>query len=195
MKRLALIAALTAACTGPLHAQERDVIRIQVGDPVTIDGIPCGNTGRARAETWRSGALRSCPIATPLTLAGHALPAGSWIYLAQSGTLERAWLSRDTALDGRMCKGTGYDEWITEFHPNGRLRLCYLPEDAEIDGVPCRRGTIWGEVRGGVKVQFHENGALESCTAARSTTVDGRAVKKWQRVRLDAQGRFTAVSG
>lgn len=168
------------------------LVRRQLPDTVTVDGIPCGPTGRAYAEFHPSERLASCPLAQPMTLAGHDLPSETWVLLEEDGTLRGAWLPGNTLLAGHLCRGTGYKGWSVRFYPSGALSMCYLAEVATIDGVTCQRGTFWIEIRGGTNssVGFHENGRLSRCQAARDFTRDGVRIRKWDVVRLDPTGRL-----
>lgn len=173
----------------PVVAQETQLRTITLEQPTTIDGVPCGPTGKAKARLYDSGRLESCPLAVDHVMEGHTFGAKTWIYLDQHGALTSAWLAQNTRIQNHTCKGTGYDGWVTEFYRGGRLKLCYLAEQATIQGVPCRKGSIWGEISGGVKVSFHENGALASCSAAHDFSLAGRNFKKRERVQLDPNGR------
>ena len=189
--------ALAFGAAPPAHAQsaqdEQPNRRVRLEADTVVDGIHCAPTGRHSAEFFRpSGRLAECPLAGDAVVAGHALPAGTWVVLDADGRLAQAWLSRDATIDGRLCKGTGYKEWSTAFHPSGRLRSCFLPEEATIDGVLCRAGTFWGEVTGGVTVSFHENGRLASCGAARAIEIGGVRFRARERVRLGPDGHALA---
>lgn len=163
---------------------------------VVIDGITCAATGRAFAEFYPSGRLAECPLAADTVLSGQALAKGTWVGFTEDGHLRNGWLSRDTQLSGYVCRGTGYKGFRVLFYASGSLRLCFLPADTEIAGVPCMRGTFWTEVRGGGKsaVSFRENGSLERCQAARAFTRDGTDVRKWDVVILDEKGRLVELS-
>ena len=193
MIRIALGALLLVLLSSALEAQvDVPLVRRPLADTLTIDGIPCGPTGKVSAEFFRSGRLHSCPIARALTMSGHELPAATWLQFDEDGTLISAWLPHDSVLAGHLCKGTGYKGWSVRFRPGGALSLCYLAQVTEVDGVPCQRGTFWNEIRGGTRtsVSFHENGRLARCQAARGFERDGVAIRKWDVVRLDGEGRL-----
>jgi hypothetical protein len=171
------------------NAQEAAPLRwLKLERDTIVDGIRCGPTGRAKATFFPSGKLQACPLASDTVLFDYEFSAGTWIYLTEAGVLSRAWLSRDTALQGHACRGTGYKGWSVEFYPSGGLKLCYLADQEVIQSVPCRRASFWGEISGGVQVSFHENGQLESCGAARDFTLDSITFRKHQRVWLDLDG-------
>ena len=54
------------------------------------------------------------------------------------------------------------------------LKQCFLPEDQEVQGVPCRSSGI---LRPDAGVKFKESGKLESCTLAK----DFAEMKKGER--------------
>jgi hypothetical protein len=154
-----------------------------------IDGILCAPTEKATTFLYQSGHLESCPLATDADFFGHQLPKGSWVTLTELGRPRHVWLSRDTRLQGHMCKGTGRGGWSTAFHPGGQLELCFLSTEEVIGGVPCRKGNFWGEITGGVSVVFYESGQLRECGAARSFTLAGRKYRSRERVVLDVNGK------
>ena len=92
------------------------------------------------------------------------------------------------------CRGGGHD-WMTHFHPNGELRLCWLSRDEVIQGVPCSRATFLGEFFGRkyATTEFHENGALASCVASTDTNVGGQHCDAGDRVKLDPDGKPVAA--
>lgn len=189
--RVRIVLTLIAIAT-PASAQQAapDVRRVQLQRDTVIDGIPCAPTGRAYAEFFaRGNRLAECPLSVDHVIAGHRLPAGTWIIRHPDGRLRMAWLSRDTRIGPVVCKGTGYKDWVTTFHDDGTLATCYLPEPATVDGIPCRAGTIWGELTGGVTVHLHPNGRLASCSLSRTVTIDGHRHRSRSRLSLDEQGR------
>jgi hypothetical protein len=154
----------------------------------TVDGVSCAPTGRTSAGIFASGRLHACPVARDTTIEGQRFPAGTWIYLTEDRSLWRAWLIRDTDLSRVRCKGTGFQGWSVEFHPGGMLAMCYLAGEQTLDGVPCREGSFWGEVTGGVKVHFHPNGRLRTCQLARAHTQGGVKYGRRDRIELDTAG-------
>ena len=174
---------LVFAFGGPLLAQD-DVIRRRLDAPVTISGVSCDRTGRAWAEFFPSGALRSCPLAADTVIASHSLTASSWITLDESRRLRSAWLSRDTRLAGHLCHGTGYKGFAVTFHDDESLHTCYLARDTVINGVPCVRGSFWTEIRGGTKsvARFHPDGSLAGCQLSRDVVIDGVRHARWSRI-------------
>jgi hypothetical protein len=173
-------------------AAQAPLERRQLTDTVVIDGITCAPTGSAYAEFHPSGRLAECPITRDTMLFGHRFPAMTWVGFDASGRLRAAWLSRNTLLNGFLCRGKGYKGYRVLFHPNGKLALCFLAEDDVIQGVPCLRGTFWTEIRGGSKsaVSFRENGRLARCQVSRDFSRDGISLRKWQLAILDTAGRL-----
>jgi hypothetical protein len=189
---IALVASsLLYTTVSALAAQQRPVLELRkLTTPAVIADIPCAPTGRSYAQFYPSGQLASCPLAVPTVLAGHSLPAKTWVRLAEGGGLVSVWLPQDTYLGAHLCRGSGDRGWSVEFHPTGALRLCYLAHEEVIDGVPCQKGSFWNELRGGNEtvVRFREDGRLERCQAAHDFTRNGVAVRKWAVVHLDATG-------
>jgi hypothetical protein len=190
-----LVTSLVCASASVLDAQQRPALeQRKLTVPVEIDGTACAPTGRSFAQFHPSGRLASCPLAAPTTVAGHRLPASTWVQLAEGGQLEGVWLPQDTHLGGHFCRGSGERGWSVTFHRTGALRLCYLAREEVIEGIPCQKGSFWNELRGGGRsaVHFREDGRLERCQAARAFERDGVAVKKWALVVLDSAGGLRA---
>lgn len=189
MNRATFVLMAILVCSATADAQTGTAVsHRRLEQSITVSGVDCAATGKAHAGFFADGRLESCPIARDTTIGGHTLPTGTWIYLTQTGVLRRAWLRRDTLLQGHRCKGTGYKGWSVEFHPSARLSMCYLASEQLVDGVPCRAGSFWGEVTGGVKTWFHENGKLRSCSLASAHTHTGARYEARTRIELDPSG-------
>lgn len=157
--------------------------------PREIQGVPCTRY----SELAPDGRLVSCILGREHAFGAVTLPANTQFTLREDGTVEDVHLGRDTVFDGHACLGRGPGEWMTGFHPNGRLRYCFLAADETIDGVPCRHGSFSGEITGGVIVRFHDNGRLLSCRLAADATIGGTRFGKGDRVALDPEGRIVAT--
>jgi hypothetical protein len=153
--------------------------------PREVQGVPCSRY----VELAPDGRLTSCVLARNHAFGSIALPANTQLYLRPDGSPKDVHLGKDTAFDGHTCLGRGPGEWMSGFHPNGRLEYCFLVADERIDGVPCRHGSFWGEVTGGVIVRFHDNGRLAACRLAADFTVAGQTVTKGKRIALDPEGK------
>ena len=100
---------------------------------------------------------------------------------------------RDTTdIEGYQCRGHGHD-FMTTFHPDGRLKLCWMPENRDIQGVPCAAFSFWADIFGNPSgVYFHANGSLAECRLSRDVTVGGVRFRKNDRIVLDASRQPTA---
>jgi hypothetical protein len=116
------------------------------------------------------------------------LPVRTEVTLRPDGTPSTLFLGEDATLDGHLCRGKYPRGWVSSFFPNGRLRSCYVAKLETIDGIPCRAGSFWGEVTGGVVVVFHDNGRLQACRLAGDVTITGRTFRDGARIELDAAG-------
>jgi hypothetical protein len=187
-----LVAVSCAGLTLPVGAAPQNtagVTYVKLTHDTIVDGIRCGPSGRWKSGFFPSGRLESCALAEDDAVQGHAFPAQTWVHLRESGELDSVWLPRDAAVQGHLCRGTGNRGWSVSFYPEGGLRTCYLATEAVVQSVPCRKGSFWGEIRGGVYTRFHRNGNLETCSAARPFALDGTSYRKRERVWLDTEGR------
>jgi hypothetical protein len=181
---------LLLAASFPLQAaaqQPGGIEPLVLDAPTLIDGIPCDASGsflRSRpVMVYPSGRLASCQLATETEVFGHTLPAETRIFLREDGSPRRALLSMNTFLQGVICRGGGRRSHETTFHENGSLMACWLFGDQEIQGIPCRGSSFWGDLRhGDPSVIFRDDGELQSCQASRSITHQGRRFTRGDRV-------------
>jgi hypothetical protein len=189
MRNLLLMSVAFGLVLAPAAAGET-VTRKSLTAPETVQGIRCERVVWQRSD----GSLDSCFLAEDQVVDGRSLPAGSRIALDADGRLDFAFLPATTEIDGHECRGGGHD-FMTGFHPGGALRLCWLAADEEIQGVPCARSTIPGEIWRGLfglekaGVSFHADGKLAGCRLSRDFTHDGRVHEKGSRIDLDAEGK------
>ena len=195
----ALAAAILLACVAVMVAlsrseppksveRQRASSREMLDAPRVVDGVPC----RGYVEVDTAGRLRSAILDREHAFGPVVLPVDTQFSLRPDGTVKDVHLGSDATFDGRTCLGRGPGQWMTGFHPNGRLAYCFLVADETIDGVPCRHGSFWGEIRGGVGTSFHDNGRLESCRLAAEITLSGRAFRSGERIHLNPDGTPTA---
>ncbi len=191
----ALAAAILLACVGvmlglsrakpPKTAEKQRTSAREVLDaPREVDGVPC----RGYVELDAAGRLKSGILEREHAFGPVVLPANTQFYLRPDGTVKDVHLGANSPYDSHACLGRGPGEWMTGFHPNGRLAYCFLVADETIDGVPCRHGSFWGEITGRVIVRFHDNGRLATCRLASDATIAGHHFEKGDRVTLGAEG-------
>lgn len=163
-----LLAALGCACTGdsPRTPAERiyrsgtierhadgSVAKAKLRGVETVAGLPCRDWIRFHPD----GSLRGCRLDRETEVLGHRLPARSWLWFAEGGRLETAWLAEGRELGGVPCRGGG--KISTSFHPDGRVASTFLSTDATFDGVPCAASLL-------APVRFHPDGRLAACRLA-----------------------------
>jgi hypothetical protein len=149
-----------------------------------INGYPCANgTTSYVAKTG----LTSCRVSRETAFGEARVPEGSTISLREDKPAF-AFLSRDTRIDGYTCRGGGHD-WGTAFYPSGKLKICWLSSDEEVQGVPCMRASFFSDVfNGTVGVHFYENGKLRTCKVARDAIVQDRKFRRGDHIFLDGNG-------
>jgi hypothetical protein len=141
-----------------------------------LGGLPC-----QRWVWWHpDGSLDNLELAHDRSVQGHAFPAGTRLFFDEEGRLAHAWLSRDTEIDGLPCRG----KWKidTAFHPNGRVRAFFPPDDLELAGVWCEASVFH-------PVYLHADGRLAQCRLARDARVHGHELEAGTMLRLDETGR------
>lgn len=169
VKLIWALALCAVAASG--EAQRPEVQRRTLEEPTTIQGYPCS---RGYAWFYVEGGMRSCRVASDVPFGEATVPQGSWIHLTLSGKPDFVFLSRDWKVGEYSCRGGGHD-YMTTFYPSGRLKLCWLAADTEVDGVPCMRASFWADVfGGGVGTYLHENGRLKRCKLSREFRFEGK---------------------
>ncbi len=153
------------------------------------------------------GRIRRAFLLEVTELAGF--PCQRWVWWYEDGRIDNLELARDRAVQGHdFSAGTRLF-----FDREGRLAHAWLPEDAMIDGRPCRGGmkidTAFHpngrvcaffppdalEIDGVLctasvfhPVYLHPDGRLRQCKLARDVTLDGHAFEKGETLRLDESG-------
>lgn len=149
--------------------------RAELLEPTELEGYPC------RSWVWwhADGTLDNLELAEARTVQGQPMPAGTRVFFDEQGRLAHAWLARTTELDGLPCSG----KWKidTAFHPNGRVRAFFPPEDLELDGVWCEASVFH-------PVYLHPDGRLAQCKLARAADVHGHHFERGATLALDEHG-------
>lgn len=171
-----------------------DIDHITLKAAEVIEDVPC-----AAGDMWRftdSGRLHRCTTDRDAVVRNAPLPKGSTVAFNDDGSHRYVFLPKTTVIEGHACRGAGHN-FMTGFHANGRLKLCWLPDDATIQGVTCAGFSFWSDAirRNPSGVTFHPNGQLKSCRLAKDAQVDGATVRKGTRITLDADGHVAKHDG
>lgn len=185
----ALLAASSpaAAQLSPLPQIDRSTLKAAQ----VIEDVPCG-----AGPLWRfsdDGRLHRCSLDRDATVRGVALPKGTSVTFNANGTHRVVFLPRTFTIDGHACRGSA-DNFMTELFPDGRLRTCWMPDDAVIQSIPCAAFSMWSDVvrRNPSGVRFHQNGMLASCRLSKDVMLNGSKLKKSDRIQLDGTGHLVA---
>lgn len=156
------------------------------GEVVEIQEISC--TGSV--EYYQGGKLKSCTLGRDDTLSGQPLAAGTVVNLTPEGDLDWCFLQQNTMIQGHLCLGSGHN-FMTGFHPNGKLKVAWLAHDEIIQGIPCAKFSFMSRLfGGGERTLFDENGRLRYCRLSQPFTIEGRLFKRGDEVRLDKDGKL-----
>jgi hypothetical protein len=160
------------------------------GEVLEIQGISC--TGSV--EYYQGGRLKSCTLGREDTISGQPLPPGTVVNLTPEGYLDWCFLQENTVIQGHLCRGSGHD-FMTGFHPNGKLKTAWLAQDEVIQGIPCAKYSFMsGVFGGGERTLFDESGRLRYCRLSEATTIEGQELKKGDEVRFDKDGKLVRNS-
>jgi hypothetical protein len=172
----------SASAAGRFRAE-----RFRLKTPEEIEGVPCD-----AGYLWRfaDGRLHRCTIDRDAIVRGAPLPKGSAVAFNEDGSHAYVFLPKTTTIEGYACKGSGHN-FMTTFHEGGRLKLCWLEDDRDVQGIPCAGFSILADVLGGNPsgVYFHPDGALAECRVTRDITIGGRAYRRNDRIFLDPAGK------
>ena len=185
---IVLSAALLTTIAGCAQPDPGGPVGTQLAVATEIEGVPC-----AAGSVWyhANGRLCRCTLSRDATVRGAPLPAGSSVAFNEDGAHDYVFLPRSTEVQGLTCRGSGHN-FMTTFHPDGRLRLCWLEQDTVIQDVPCAAFSVWSDaVRRRVSgVHLHPNGRLAECRLSRTITQDGTRLERNTRIRLDESGHL-----
>jgi hypothetical protein len=108
-------------------------------------------------------------------------PKGTWIVKMQDGLA--VVFPTDTVIQGYSCLGGGGPNGIrTSFYNNGNLKFFYAAKETEFEGIKCKGGSLH-------TISLHENGALQGCTLAKASFINGNWYKRGEKIRFDQAGR------
>ena len=146
------------ASAGPRRAREKSERVEKLGETRVIQSVPCAGYARFDAE----GRLLSCILSEEHAFGRVVLPANTQIRrFHPDGSPKDVHLGREaSSRRPPSAARVPADGW-----PGSRPRTPeygFLVERETIDGVPCERGTFWGEITGGVIVRFHPDGRLKT---------------------------------
>jgi hypothetical protein len=177
--------ALSSACAAGRFRAERFTLK----SPEEIEGVPCG-----AGYIWRfpDGRLHRCTLDHDAIVRNAPLPKGAAVAFNEDGSHAYVFLPKTTTIEGYACKGSGHN-FMTTFHDNGRLKLCWMEENRDVQGIPCAGFSVWSDVLSGNPsgVYFHPDGRLAECRVTRDVKVGGRAYTQNERIYLDASGQPT----
>lgn len=143
---------------------------VKLAQEAVVQGYPC-----QKGNAWYYGEsrLRTCTLSRDAAFGQAWVGKGSIIHLREDGTPLRVMLLRPATVAGVRCDGAGLlgvaEGSVTEFYPDGHLKLCFLPEDQTVHGVPCASGGLWKATFSREwPVELDEHGRLMSCGLARN---------------------------
>jgi hypothetical protein len=158
---------------------------------IEVMGLACIG---AEYRHYVDGTPQFCRLAREGTLSGQLFAATTVMHFTREGVFDWCFLPEDTQIQGISCRGGGHN-FMTEFHPNGKLRRAYLAEDQIIQSIPCSKfrslsATFWpihGK-KGGT--DFFSNGRLSSCELSEATEIESLRFNRRDEVRFDADGKL-----
>ncbi len=150
--------------------------------------VSCSN----EIEYYPNDYIEFCILAREDTLSGEIFPSGTGIHFSENGIFDWCFLQQDTNIQGHLCRGNGHN-FMTSFHPNGKLKTCWLADDELIQGIPCSKfrfiSAIFVSFHGkSGQTSFHENGELQYCELSENLIIEGKPYNKTDAVRFDHAG-------
>lgn len=181
---LTLVACLAQQDPADLPFQTSSILRHENGrmkraylpEPTDVEGFPC----QRWCWWYDDGRIDNIELSRDLAVQGHALPVGTRVFFDREGRLAHAWLSKDTVIDGHLCRGSMKID--TAFHSNGGVKAFFPRESTQIDGVPCTASLFH-------PIYLHPDGKLRQCKLAGDVVLAGRVYEKGTTLSLDATGQ------
>ncbi len=144
--------------------------------------------GRPCRQGWvhlhPNGIPAGYTAAADIPLSRLTIPAGTWVFQDDKGTLTVCSFPRDMKIQNHDCRGgIGGSEGVqTAFYPSGALKQFFAPKAVEIEGFPCRASAFQPGI------ELYEDGRLKSATLDKDIVRDGHVLHGGDRVRLTPQG-------
>jgi hypothetical protein len=143
--------------------------RKKLVQPTVIQGYSCD---KGYAWFYNDGRLRRCSVSQETQFGEALIPGGSILYLKPDGSRDGVQLAHSTLVHEALCDGGGVlgpaEGSMVGFYPSGKLKICYLAKDQNVQGVPCAHGGILATLTGpDPGVYFYESGKLQSCRLAK----------------------------
>ncbi len=167
---LSLLALLVCGLSLPARAGTPPAVtRKTLPQPTEIQGYSC-----AKGYAWffSDGRLNRCTVTREIAFGEARIPAGSYIALNPDGTPNLVQMPHDAPILGLKCQGGSWlgpgEGSVVAFYPSGKLKLCFLAGDQQVQGVPCAHGGFWATLTGvDPGVLFDESGKLRACRLAK----------------------------
>ena len=160
---------------------EKDLAIGVLKEDSVIGGRPC-------RKGWVHMKSNGVPVgftaARDIDLGRFVIPAGTWVFQDANGVVTVCAFPRDTSVQGHLCRGgCGGSEGVqAAFYPDGALKQYFLRHDTEIQGIPCKAGSVTESI------ELYENGRLKACALSRDLSQGGRTRPAGARIRFDPEG-------
>jgi len=187
IRRTICLLSVLSMATALAMGASNDSVRKELKSPEEIQGYACAP---GYAWLFNDGRLASCTVSRETAFGEITIPAGSEIFLTAEGHPRSVFLAHDSRVSGYLCRG-GKRAWSTALYPSGKLKTCWLADDAVVDGLPCMRAGFVADVfGGGAETDFREGGRLKGCKLSRDFTPGDRFFHRGDHIRLDAGGKL-----
>lgn len=138
---------------------------------------------------YENGNIEFCRLSQIDTLSGQILPENTGVHFTEKGILNWCFLPKDLLIQGHLCRGGGYS-FMTNFYPNGQLKIAWLAENEVIQNIPCSKFNFFSAIfysfhgKPG-KTSFYENGRLKYCELSEKKTINGIQYQKGDAVSFE----------
>jgi len=146
-----------------------------------IQGYPCKKN---YVFFYSNGNLNTFQLSKSFEFSDFVIPAKTWCRLDKEGYIHTCFFSKDTEVQGYICKGSimGLEGITTSFYKNGKLHYFFPRKDVEIDGIPCKASVFH-------PIQLYDNGRLRSCTLAKTITINEKEFQHGTKITLNQEGQ------
>lgn len=151
-----------------------------LAEDTIIQNYPCKKSFVVFYDDW---SLDEFQVSKSFEFNDFVIPAKTWVSLDKDGNITICMFPRDIRVQGHLCRGSimGRESIHTVFHKNKKLKCFFARKDVNIDSIPCK-GSVF------CPILLHDNGKLQSCTLAKTITVNGKTYQKGSKISLDKKG-------
>jgi hypothetical protein len=154
--------------------------KCMLSDTVILGGYHCISW----IHFFESGRIKQFETARNIESATYTIPAGSILFFNDQNPdkIKNIWFSKDVIINSIGCMGGA--KISTEFYDNGSLKACFLTNDQNIQGFPCKSSLF-------EPIYFYPDGKIKILTLSSDLSQANTLYKSGESIAVDENGRFS----